>query len=120
MIHTNSVNTNKAIDRKTPPTIIVIFGASGDLTARKLVPAIFNLSKDELLPKRCFLVGYGRSEMADENFKNEIKNALNNHSRRNIEDSIWNNMKDNLFFHAGAYDDLNSFVQLEKKISNIE
>lgn len=120
MIHTNSVNTNKAIDRKTPPTIIVIFGASGDLTARKLVPAIFNLSKDELLPKRCFLVGYGRSEMTDENFKHDIKNALNNHSRRNIEDSIWNNMKDNLFFHAGAYDDLNSFVQLEKKISNIE
>jgi glucose-6-phosphate 1-dehydrogenase len=52
MIHTNSVNTNKAIDRKTPPTIIVIFGASGDLTARKLVPAIFNLSKDELLPMK--------------------------------------------------------------------
>ena len=120
MIHTNSVNTNKAIDRKTPPTIIVIFGASGDLTARKLVPAIFNLSKDELLPKRCFLVGYGRSEMTDENFKHDIKNALNNHSRRNIEDSIWNNLKDKLFFHAGAYDDLNSFVQLEKKISNIE
>ena len=54
MIHTNSSNLNNSIDRKTPPTIIVIFGASGDLTARKLVPAIFNLSKDKLLPKKVF------------------------------------------------------------------
>ena len=50
-----SINTKEDLaDRKTPPTIIVIFGASGDLTARKLVPAIFNLSKDNLLPNKCF------------------------------------------------------------------
>ena len=76
MIHTNSLNPNINKDRKTPPTIIVIFGASGDLTARKLVPAIFNLSKDELLPKRCFLIGYGRSKISDEEFKDDIKSAL--------------------------------------------
>ena len=120
MIHTNSSNLNNSFDRKTPPTIIVIFGASGDLTARKLVPAIFNLSKDKLLPKRCFLIGYGRSEMSDGAFVDDIKNALDKYSRRKIEDSTWNSMKNNLIFHAGAYDDLNSFVELEKKIINIE
>ncbi len=62
-----SIHTKEDLaERKTPPTIIVIFGASGDLTARKLVPAIFNLSKDNLLPNKCFLIGYGRSSMSDE------------------------------------------------------
>ena len=58
----NSAASPHTLNRKTPPTIIVIFGASGDLTSRKLVPAIFNLSKDGLLPPRCFLIGYGRSD----------------------------------------------------------
>jgi glucose-6-phosphate 1-dehydrogenase len=57
---------------KTPPTIIVIFGASGDLTARKLAPAIFNLSKDGLLPESCHLIGYGRTEMSIDSFRDYL------------------------------------------------
>lgn len=115
-----TLDTQNSLNRKTPPTIIIIFGASGDLTARKLAPAIFNLSKDGLLPKRCFLIGYGRSEMSDENFKKEIKNALDAHSRRKIESSTWESLEKNITFHAGAYDDLTSFINLGKKITKIE
>ena len=46
-----------------PPTILVIFGASGDLTARKFAPAIFNLSKDNLLPENCHLIGVGEIQL---------------------------------------------------------
>jgi glucose-6-phosphate 1-dehydrogenase len=120
MINTSTTDSKTSLNRKTPPTIIIIFGASGDLTARKLAPAIFNLSKDNLLPKKCFLIGYGRSAISDESFKNEIKEALDAHSRRKIEASTWNTLEKNLIFHAGAYDDLNSFLTLEKKISKIE
>ena len=119
MINT-TLDTQNSLNRKTPPTIIIIFGASGDLTARKLAPAIFNLSKDGLLPKRCFLIGYGRSEMSDENFKKEIKDALDAHSRRKIESSTWKSLEKNITFHAGAYDDLTSFINLGKKITKIE
>lgn len=119
MINT-TLDTQNSLNRKTPPTIIIIFGASGDLTARKLAPAIFNLSKDGLLPKRCFLIGYGRSEMSDENFKKEIKDALDAHSRRKIETSTWESLEKNITFHAGAYDDLTSFINLGKKITKIE
>ena len=97
MINT-TLDTQNSLNRKTPPTIIIIFGASGDLTARKLAPAIFNLSKDGLLPKRCFLIGYGRSEMSDENFKKEIKDALDAHSRRKIESSTWESLEKNITF----------------------
>ena len=115
-----TLGTQNSLNRKTPPTIIIIFGASGDLTARKLAPAIFNLSKDGLLPKRCFLIGYGRSEMSDENFKKEIKDALDAHSRRKIESLTWESLEKNITFHAGAYDDLTSFINLGKKITKIE
>ena len=52
--------------RGAPPTVVVIFGASGDLTARKLIPAIYNLSYDNLLPADFYLVGYGRKPIPDE------------------------------------------------------
>ena len=116
----NSTPSNSGSTRKTPPTIIVIFGASGDLTARKLAPAIFNLSKDGLLPQRCFLIGYGRSVISNGEFKNDIKKALDLHSRRKIEDASWNALEKNIFFHAGAYDDIGRFSALKEKISKIE
>ncbi|HXA80486.1 MAG TPA: glucose-6-phosphate dehydrogenase, partial [Opitutaceae bacterium] len=51
--------------RGAPPTVVVIFGASGDLTARKLIPAIYNLAADNLLPADFHLVGYGRKPIPD-------------------------------------------------------
>ena len=94
---------------KTPPTIIVIFGASGDLTARKLAPAIFNLSKDGLLPESCYLIGYGRTEMSVDSFREYLRKSLDSHSRRSIEEDTWSKLAANVSFHAGSYDDLGQF-----------
>ena len=105
---------------KTPPTIIVIFGASGDLTARKLAPAIFNLSKDGLLPETCHLIGYGRTEMSVDSFREYLRKSLDSHSRRPIEQSTWSKLVSNVSFHAGSYDDLDSFKSLGEKITSIE
>ena len=58
--------------RGAPPTVVVIFVASGDLTARKLVPAIFNLGVDNLLPGDFNLIGYGRKPIEDEAFLNLV------------------------------------------------
>ena len=54
--------------RGAPPTVVVIFGASGDLTARKLIPAVYNLGVDNLLPADFYLVGYGRKRISDDKF----------------------------------------------------
>jgi glucose-6-phosphate 1-dehydrogenase len=105
---------------KTPPTIVVIFGASGDLTARKLVPAIFNLSKDGLLPTSCYLIGYGRTEMSVDSFREYIGKSLESYSRRQIEKETWNSWSSNISFHTGPYDDLASFEKLEQKITAVE
>lgn len=104
----------------TPPTIVVIFGASGDLTARKLAPAIFNLSMDSLLPSHCYLIGYGRKEISDIEFKNYIKESTEKHSRRKISEQTWKSLEENVSFQAGSYDNLEDFHFLSAQIDSIE
>src|SRR3954470_17512488 len=62
--------------RGAPPTVVVIFGASGDLTARKLIPAVYNLSHDSLLPADFFLAGYGRKPIPDAEFRQHAADAI--------------------------------------------
>ncbi len=107
-------------EANSPSTILVIFGASGDLTARKLAPAIFNLSLDGLLPSECFLIGYGRQRMSDDEFKAYLKDSLDAHSRRRIEGKAWEQLERKISFQAGSYDDPKSFEELKLKIEGIE
>src|SRR5690606_24645620 len=83
-----------------PPTVIVIFGASGDLTARKLVPAIYNLSHDNLLPSDFFLIGYGRKEIPDEEFNAGNVESISRFSRRELSPEIWGRVEANSSYFA--------------------
>ena len=106
--------------RGAPLTVVVIFGASGDLTARKLVPAIFNLGVDNLLPGDFHLIGYGRKPMEDAAFQATMDAAIEEHSRRALNKEIWGRVRQNMHYHAGAYDAPEAFVALAKKIDAIE
>src|SRR5579883_2592134 len=72
--------------RGAPPTVVVIFGASGDLTARKLIPAVYNLSYDNLLPADFFLVGFGRKPIPDDEFRKLAEDAIREFSRRELKE----------------------------------
>jgi len=112
---------NKQTSDRTPaPTILVIFGASGDLTARKLVPALYNLGCENLLPEHFHLIGYGRSSMTDDAFRDCMKKAVSEYSRSPFKDDLWNRLSPNFSYHAGPYDDLDSFRALSEKIKEIE
>jgi len=106
--------------RGAPPTVVVIFGASGDLTARKLVPAIFNLGLDNLLPGEFHLIGFGRKPIPDEEFQSMMDEAIGEHSRRPLNKEIWDRVRHNMTYHAGGYDDAEAFSSLAKKIDKIE
>ncbi len=62
--------------KKSAPTTIVIFGASGDLTKRKLIPALFQLALEKLLPETTRIVGFARKEKSHEQFRAEMNDAL--------------------------------------------
>lgn len=106
--------------RGAPPTVVVIFGASGDLTARKLVPAIFNLGVDNLLPGEFHLIGFGRKPIEDEKFRTIMDSAINEFSRRPLNQEIWDRVRQHMTYHAGGYDEAAAFESLAAKIDAIE
>ena len=106
--------------RGTPPTVVVIFGASGDLTARKLIPAIFNLACDSLLPADFFLIGYGRKVIPDGEFRQLATEAITEFSRRELKPDVWGRVAANTSYVAGGYDEKAAFDRLSVHIAGIE
>ena len=106
--------------RGAPPTVVVIFGASGDLTARKLIPAVYNLAFDGLLPADFFLVGYGRKPIPDEEFRGLAAEAIKEFSRRELDTDVWNRIATQTSYVAGGYDEKPAFDRLAAHISDLE
>jgi glucose-6-phosphate 1-dehydrogenase len=106
--------------RGTPPTVVVIFGASGDLTERKLVPAIFNLCLDNLLPNEFHLIGFGRKPIDDNQFRETMDDAVVKYSRRSLNKEVWERLRQNMTYHTGGYDAEDAFITLAEKIDQIE
>ncbi len=109
-----------SLHRGAPPTVIVIFGASGDLTARKLIPAVYNLSHDNLLPADFFLVGYGRTAIPDEEFRSLAAAAVREFSRRELREDAWSRVAAHTSYVAGAYDDPKAFDRLAEHLDALE
>ena len=92
--------------RSLEPCILVIFGATGDLTAKKLMPAIYNLQRDGQLPSNFICCGFARREKTHDQFRAEMKEAVNSYSRsKPIDDSVWNSFKEHLFYHQSEFHD---------------
>lgn len=106
--------------RGAPPTVVVIFGASGDLTARKLVPAIYNLALDGLLPADFFLIGYGRTPVPDEEFRRDAAAAVKEFSRRELRDDVWSRLAPRTLYVSGGYDEPVAFRRLAQRIADLE
>ncbi|PTX91231.1 glucose-6-phosphate dehydrogenase [Opitutus sp. ER46] len=106
--------------RGAPPTVVVIFGASGDLTARKLIPAVYNLACDNLLPADFFLVGYGRTPMPHDAFRKLAADAIREFSRRELDDAEWERVARHTSYVAGGYDDPEAFGRLATHIDDLE
>jgi len=106
--------------RGAPPTIVVIFGASGDLTARKLIPAIYNLSYDNLLPADFHLVGYGRKPIPDEEFRTMASGAIKEFSRLELDAEVWAKVGATTTYVSGGYDEKAGFDRLAARIAEIE
>jgi glucose-6-phosphate 1-dehydrogenase len=103
------------------PCIIVIFGATGDLTARKLLPAIYNLAKDGQLPPQFACVGFARREKRHDQFRSEMKEAISNFSRtKPIDESLWNNFKEHLFYHVSEFHDEKGYEKLATFLKDLD
>jgi glucose-6-phosphate 1-dehydrogenase len=88
-----------------PPCAIVIFGASGDLAKRKLIPAIYELAREGLLSDKSYVVGYSRSAMSDEEFRKVARESVEKHARsKPVDERIWRKLESRFFYTQSAYD----------------
>ncbi len=101
------------------PCSIVILGATGDLTARKLVPALYQLFKDKQMPTDFRVVGFARREKDDVAWRAELRTALDQFSRtKPVDDQVWADFAAKVSYCQGDITDPNAYVALEKKLSS--
>jgi len=99
---------------------LIIFGASGDLTSRKLIPALYNLALDNLLPSDFYLIGYGRSEMKEEKFRKMADEAVTTYSRRALNHEVWRRVREHIFYQSGDYGEAKAFKNLYQRVLALE
>jgi glucose-6-phosphate 1-dehydrogenase len=101
------------------PCSIVIFGASGDLTARKLIPALYHLFKDNQMPSPFRVVGFARREKTDASWRQELRVALDQFARsKPVDDSVWREFGKNLFYCQGDLTDTAAYSRLEEQLTS--
>jgi glucose-6-phosphate 1-dehydrogenase len=99
------------------PTSLAIFGATGDLANRKLLPALYNLAHDGALPERFNLVGVSRSEMSDEAFREVAMKAVKQFSRRPPDDAVLQRLFENARYVSGTFDQEALYGGLEQAMT---
>ena len=102
------------------PVSIVIFGASGDLTQRKLVPSLFNLYRKERMPKQFCIVGYGGTAFTNEQFRTHLEEGMKEFASFKYTDEEWNKFASRLAYQQGRYDNADDFGKLKTVLQNEE
>jgi glucose-6-phosphate 1-dehydrogenase len=105
--------------RKSEPCTIVIFGASGDLTIRKLIPALYHLFKDKQMPATFRVVGFARREKTDASWREELRAGLNQFSRtKPVDEAVWAEFAANLHYCMGDLTDAAAYTRLETLLTS--
>ena len=102
------------------PVSIVIFGASGDLTQRKLVPSLFNLCRKDRMPNQFSIVGYGGTTFSDDQFRAHLEEGLKQFASFKYSEQEWENFASRLFYQQGRYDHPADFEKLDTLLKEKE
>jgi len=102
------------------PCSVIIFGATGDLTHRKLIPAFYNLAADGELPPAVVIVGFARREKSDDEFRREMEEATRRFSRQTVRDEIWKTFGQSIFYHQSEFEDQGGYKSLADRLDKID
>jgi len=113
----NVLRDEQRLPRVPEPGVMVIFGASGDLTSRKLVPALYDLAAQRRLPLEFAVVGLSRTEMSHDDFRGKLREALEEQRAGEVSDDVWESFSNGIFYMPGdskkqeTYDELKAFLK---------
>ena len=101
------------------PCSLVIFGASGDLAKLKLLPAVYALAAQKLLSPDFALVGYSRTDMSDDDFRQRFREGVHD-AHKDVDQTVLNDLLAKTYYHTGQYDSAEDFDSLKKKLADLD
>jgi glucose-6-phosphate 1-dehydrogenase len=113
-----SKNTHS--DRVADPHVFVIFGAAGDLTKRKLIPALYNLASNKLLPKEFAIVGIGRTPMNTDDFRRKLSRDVHQFATEAVDTKLWNSLLEGVYYLQGEFDNPNTYSDLKDLLARVD
>ncbi|WP_016698144.1 glucose-6-phosphate dehydrogenase [Actinoalloteichus spitiensis] len=111
---------DKRLPRIAGPSGLVIFGVTGDLSRKKLMPAIYDLANRKLLPPGFALTGFARRDWADQDFSKVVYEAVREHSRTPFREEVWRQLSEGLRFVSGSFDDDQAFDDLVTTVADLD
>jgi glucose-6-phosphate 1-dehydrogenase len=111
---------DKRLPRIAGPCGLVIFGVTGDLSRKKLMPAIYDLANRGLLPPGFSLVGFARRDWADEDFGQIVYDAVKQHARTPFRQEVWDRLAEGVRFVQGSFDDDEAFDNLAATVKELD
>ena len=113
---TAAAETDVRLTRAAQPAVIVIFGATGDLTQRKLVPGLYSLATQQLLPPETAIIGVARRDIPDDEFRAHLRAGVETHGRFPIDEDVWEGFAGRLRYLSAPFDDRRGFERLRAMI----
>ena len=107
-------------ETQAEPCTLVIFGGGGDLAKRKLLPAVYNLALDGVLPKNFAVLGFGRRDLSDTQYRSFACEGIDQFSRQALDAKHWSDYEQSLFFLQGDFDDAKAFAALKTRLTEID
>ncbi|HEY2639386.1 MAG TPA: glucose-6-phosphate dehydrogenase [Streptosporangiaceae bacterium] len=111
---------DRRIPRLAGPCVLVLFGVTGDLATKKLLPAIYDLANRGLLPPGFSLVGFARRDWADEDFAQVTHDAVKAHARTPFREDVWQQLSEGIRFVPGEFADDHAFDQLAETVADLD
>ncbi len=109
------------IEPTAPPCVVVIFGATGDLTRRKLLPALYRLTQQRLIPNEFAILGTARQTMSDDEFREAMKAAVTEFGPDDtLDESLWQSFVKRLFYIGGDFSEPETYQQLKARLEEID
>jgi glucose-6-phosphate 1-dehydrogenase len=117
----NPLREGVRLEKVAEPCTVIIFGASGDLTKRKLVPALYRLTQERLLPAEFAIVGFARSQMSNEEFRAKMKDAVITYSEaKRVDDAVWDSFARGIFYLAGDVNDPEAYRRMSELLDQVD
>jgi glucose-6-phosphate 1-dehydrogenase len=112
--------SDRRLNRIAGPSALIIFGVTGDLARKKLMPAVYDLANRGLLPPGFALVGFARRDWEDQDFAKVVHDAVAQYARTPFDEDVWKQLAEGIRFVQGEFDDDKAFLDLKETLAELD